>query len=148
MDEQKTVGARVCHDRDQDITQEIETPLMFNTVRYDTDNIYDKENDTRLTCKTSGIYLIMAQCIWVTETGGMFQLTIKLNGDKIIATGRDQGLQWYNPWTACSTLWKLEKGDYVEAIVFRWAEEGKDSSTAIKRAEHWDSPEFMMHLLR
>lgn len=159
-----TVGIRVYHDTDQAIPWETETTLKFNTVRWDTDNIHDPKHNTRLTCMTEGIYIIVAMCIWAKiQPLTMAQLTIKLNGGGIIATDRrnvnyslvDEKAMKYNPFNSCTTLWYLYEGDYVEAVAFHdnvfisgLDKSDKFNYPVVKRASHLDSPEFMMHLLR
>lgn len=143
-------GARVFHDCDQIVKNETEYVLNFNSVRYDTDNIHDPKENTRLTCRTAGIYLICCHIIWGRlPCEGFRQLAIKFNGVKNIAT--DRGVD-YGKWSAynnCTTLWKMEVGDCVEAVVFHSSFALSSMETSIKallvrRAQHLDSPEFMM----
>ena len=56
------------------------TALTFNTERWDTDNIHDTGSNTeRLTCKTAGRYLIIANIRFEPIALGRRMLSISLN---------------------------------------------------------------------
>lgn len=144
-------GAAVFHSIDQLIKNETPTILAFDNVRWDTDKIYNPENNTRLTCKTAGVYLICAHIIWDRlPCEGFRQLAIKLNGVNNITT--DRGID-YDKWAAfnsCTTIWQMEVGDWVEAVAFHSSVDNEDllptiKALAVKRAMHRDSPEFRIH---
>lgn len=143
---EKTVAIRVYRDVDFEVKDGIETELPFTHARF---GLFSPS--TKLVAPSKGIYLINAQCIWRSSNHGndtrcldvMWQLTIKINGKYCIATDR----QYYNSWPPfnhCGTIWQMEKGDYVEMVVFWYKPEGVQMTSWVRRAEHLDSPEFMM----
>jgi len=136
------IGARVYHSAYQTIPRYTITPLSFDSERWDTDNIHDTvTNNSRLTCRTPGYYLIVAQVVWDNVAVGRRILDIRLNGTTFIGrheTG-SQADSLSHPGLTATTVWKLEVGDYVEACVYH----GADTSVDIMAlADH--SPEFMM----
>lgn len=137
-----TQGARVYHDTAQSIPTGTATALAFNSTRWDTDDIHDPvTNNSRLTCKTAGKYLIAAAAAFVTEiTTGLRSIAIKLNGTTniiLVSWNRNQN----GPTRMdCATIWDMSVGDYVEVIVEQtW---GGDLNI---EANPNHSPEFMMH---
>ena len=135
-------GARVYHDTAQSISPNTPTALAFNSTRWDTDNIHDPvTNNSRLTCKTAGKYLIAATAGFDIEiTTGIRSIAIRLNGTTniiLVSWNRNQN----GPtWMDCATIWDMGVGDYVEVVV----EQGSSGSLNILAiASH--TPEFMTH---
>jgi hypothetical protein len=77
-----TEGARVYDASDQTIADSTVTTVNFDTEDYDTDTIHDNStNNTRLTCKTAGKYVIVASVYWnEPNTTGIRRVQIHLNG--------------------------------------------------------------------
>lgn len=74
-------GARVYHNANQNIAHDIETTLAFNREEYDSDAIHDTiVNNSRLTCKTAGKYLVAAAIRWQGNAIGYRLAGVKLNG--------------------------------------------------------------------
>ena len=81
-----TQGAKVYHDADQTISNNTWTNLSFNSEQYDTDTIHDNvTNNSRLTCKTAGKYLIIGRVWWEQNNTGHRLMLIRKNGGTIIA---------------------------------------------------------------
>jgi hypothetical protein len=110
-----TLGARVHHDADQTFTTATPASLSFNSERWDTDLIHSPStNNSRLTCRTAGRYLILGQIMW--EAGaGYRQLSIRLNGATQIAIDtRDATSASAGTAQIVSTVYDLAVDDYVE----------------------------------
>jgi len=111
-----TEGARVYHSADQVIVTGTYVALAFDSERYDTDNIHDiVTNNSRLTCKTAGKYLIVANLAWKEGIAADRRILIREGGDTYIAYFE---LEYggYVPMMNC-TIWDLAVGEYVECIV-------------------------------
>ena len=135
-----TEGARVYHDDDQDIDHNTWTTLAFNSERYDTDGIHDVAvNNSRLTCKTAGKYVISITMRWEAETGGTYRrCLIQLGGGNTISQITQAG----GPipvFQQTTTVWDFAVGDYVEVLV----KHDRGSAIHVERALD-DSPEFMI----
>lgn len=133
--------ARVYHNAAQSIGASAETTLAFNSERFDTDTIHDTAtNNSRLTCKTAGKYMITAHVEWASGTADTLRtVIIRLNGTTQI--GRVDML----PSVAAvvsqplTTMWDLAVNDYIEVRVFQSTAGSLNvNSTASS------SPEFMM----
>lgn len=134
-----TEGARVYHDADQSIPGVTPTTLAFNSERYDTDAIHDPAtNNSRLTCKTAGKYVISFSGKWGNFTADL------LNYFKIVLNGTTTIAQFYDRpgrtvMRTLSTTWDLAVDDYIELIVYQ-----VDSIAWDIQAFSSFTPEFMM----
>jgi hypothetical protein len=129
--------ARVFHNAAQATVSGVDTPLAFNSELFDTDTIHDPAtNNTRLTCKTAGVYQISGSAEWAANPTNGY-LKINLNGAMPIA--------WNHMVTgdyrrmAVSTLYQLAVNDYVELV----AAQSSGGAINVNSAAHY-SPEFMM----
>jgi len=114
--------------------------LSFDTVRFDTDGIYDSANPKRLTCKTAGKYLITGNVQWAANTAGHRVMRIYLNGTTSIADVReppnilDQAFG-----QLITTIYDLNVGDYIELQV----NQNTGADLDVVAVGNY-SPEFMM----
>lgn len=139
-------AVRVTHNTTQSISHATETTLAFNTERFDqvggaSSNQHDTvTNNSRLTCRFAGIYLIAANVNWPSGTNALRQCRIRLNGTTYIA---DDVRPAEPTFTACdhnmSTLYQLAVNDYVEVRV---AQNSGGALVITSQANF--SPEFMM----
>jgi hypothetical protein len=110
-------AVKVTHNVSQSIADATATPLAFNTERFDTNAIHDPvTNNSRLTCKTAGKYIITGQVAWSSNTGSTHQALIKLNNTTFLAYIESTPL--YSRMEV-STLYELAVNDYVELIVLQ-----------------------------
>lgn len=137
-------GARVYRNSNQAIPHGEPTALIFNKVRWDTDNYFSLHEPTRLTVSESGIYLIQAMVIWEDYEGGVRQLTLKVGNGNVIATDRTKDITGWSAFNTATTVWALEAGEYVEAYAFYWVPMVIQGELGVRRAAHWDSPEFLI----
>lgn len=135
--------ARVTHDANQLIAHNTLTALAFNTERFDTDVIHDNvTNNSRLTCKTAGKYLIIGQVRFDTNNAGLRYIDIKLNGTTIIAVSQWDTAQDGRTQAIVATIYDLAATNYVELEVFQTS----GGNLNVELAANW-SPEFMMVLV-
>ena len=133
-------GARVYHGVDQSISNITNTILSFDNERYDTDTIHDiVTNNSRLTCKTAGKYLIMSTVAFDTNATGRRKAWLLLNGVTVITMGTVLVLA-ATDWCVFSlgTIYDLAVNDYVEVLVYQ------DSGVALLVKLGAGSAEFMM----
>lgn len=134
-----TEGARVYNDAVITISNDTLTTLTFNSERYDTDNIHSTSSNTsRLTCRTAGIYSIMASISFAADVNGYRDLLILHNGSPNIAATSLTTASSSNK-ICISTIYKLSVNDYVECNVKQ--NSGGDLNVSSSNAF---SPEFMM----
>ena len=110
------------HDIDQTATTGGYTVLAFNQERYDTNNIHDKvTNNSRLTCKTAGVYIIWGGVDWENSALPSRILNIWLNGTTHLALTSEnaEGFEDRHIHQIVSTIYKLEAGDYVELRAYQ-----------------------------
>ncbi|MHB8085404.1 MAG: hypothetical protein ACYDHZ_06240 [Dehalococcoidia bacterium] len=135
-------SARVYHNADQTIANNTLAALAFNSERWDTDNIHDNvTNNSRLTCKTAGKYLIVGNANFAANATGRRGIMIRVNGTDYIAIQQFMAVSDSGASTGASIsiVYSLAVNDYVELVVKHLA--GADlvvTYTALY------SPEFMM----
>ena len=135
-----TEGARVYHNANQAIPNNTITPLAFNSERYDTDSIHDPAvNNSRLTCKTAGKYVISAHCYFAANAVGGRRLQIYWNGTLYIFVTRRAPDDGNYGFLAATTMTHLSVNDFVEAAVLQDSGAPLNVVSAISF-----SPEFMM----
>jgi len=135
-------GARVTHSVSQTIPNATFTTIAFDTERWDTDGIHDNVvNNSRLTCRTAGKYLIVANIrLDDAVNGTRFRVEIYLNGITTIASQDFAVGATQLCHLVVATIYDLAVNDYVET---RSYQNSGDSQTITKLAA--ESPEFMMH---
>lgn len=135
-------SCRVYHSVAQTIPTGVVTVLAFDSERWDTDSIHDNvTNNTRLTCKTAGLYLITAHVGFTANANGRRSIYLKKNNTTWIGI---VGLPSV-PDGVTSTLlevttqYQLDVDDFVE--VYCYQNSGGDLTVAVN-PEY--CPEFMM----
>jgi len=140
------IGARVYHDADQSTATGTQTALAFNSERWDTDGIHDTvTNNSRLTCKTAGKYVISLTVVFEASAAGNYRrLYFKVDNTTYIATATIFPVSGGSVETSPSlaAIYDLNVNQYVEAIVVQ------DSGGALDvDAVAQISPEFSMQLI-
>lgn len=132
-------SARVYNNANLSIPHSTETTLTFNSERWDTDGIHSTISNTgRLTCKTTGIYLIIAQVIWAANAAGYRELKLYHNANRIAYEKKALTSDNYC-FPFLTTLANLAVNDYVTATVYQTT--GGNLNALY---DPCDSPEFMM----
>jgi hypothetical protein len=136
-----TEGARVYHSVDQSIPNATVTVLAFDSERYDTDDIHDTvTNNSRLTCKTAGKYLIIGQVRFYANSTGWRWVDIYLNGTTYIAAFRLDANSASDHEMVIASIYDLAVNDYVELRVVQTS----GGSLSVLAPNNGISPEFMM----
>lgn len=134
------IGANVYHSADQTIANATYTYLAFDSERYDTDTIHDNTtNNSRLTCKTAGKYLIIGQVLFAFNATGSRIIGIVLNHLTTIGTFTIAPNATYTTRCLGATIYDLVVNDYVELIVFQTSGGNLDISAGALTA-----PQFKM----
>lgn len=102
------------------VTQNVHTAHTFDTEDFDTDTIGDLgTNNTRLTCKTAGRYVICGDVQFDSDnTGNRREIWVRKNGSIRIATQAIFAAQFLGPEMNIITVVELAVNDYVELMVF------------------------------
>lgn len=135
-------SVRVSHNTTQSVGGAgIHVALAFNTERFDTvgaagSTMHDTvTNNTRLTCRYAGKYLIIANALWASNpTTALIEL--RLNGSTVI--GQSYVAANYMNMQV-TTIYDLAVNDYVEVLVAQTSGSAVNISNS---SNH--SPEFMM----
>jgi hypothetical protein len=107
------IGAKVYNSTGIAIPNNAWTELTFDSEKYDTDNIHSiTTNTSRLTCQTSGKYLIVGNAQFDNDATGIRGYRILLNGTTILAEIQEDGMG-FNVATI-SIIHDLNVNDYVE----------------------------------
>jgi len=120
-----TEGARVYHSIDQTLSNNLGAQLAFDSEIYDTDNIHDNTtNNSRLTCKTAGKYIISASVVWEAFVGAanaVVQITIRLNGTTNISSIKTphSGAASVSIIQNVTTVFDLDVNDYIEVRAYQ-----------------------------
>jgi hypothetical protein len=75
----------VKHSSDQTIPHNTKITLAFDTEQWDTDTIHDPSNNSRLTCKTAGLYLIKGSIRYEQNSTGFRSLLLLKGGTEVDA---------------------------------------------------------------
>ena len=112
-------AARVYTTTSTSIPNTEDTAINFNSVVYDTDNIFDPITySKRLFCRTAGLYHIYGQVSWGTNATGDRILHLRLNGSTLITTVR-RAASGSNNWMIISTDYPMAVNDYFELVVYQ-----------------------------
>lgn len=96
----------------QSIESGVEAKIALNATSFDNDNIFDSVN-SRLVCKTAGIYLINANISMSIITNGNISLRIKVN-NTIVFTANPLPQATGYPKLSGTVIRKLNVNDYIE----------------------------------
>ena len=118
------IGVRVYSDANMSIADNTWTSVTFNQERWDTDTIHDNStNNTRLTCKTAGLYIIVGNLLFDTSANGYRGMAFLLNGityiGRVSANPRNGGTGQYHCFFSANTIYQLAVNDYVELQAYQ-----------------------------
>lgn len=135
-DAHRMPAARVYHNANQSISNNTLTVLAFNSERFDTDTIHDTVTDnSRLTCKTAGKYLIAGSISW-SGAPGINDFRLRVNGSTTIAIASADDSSAHG---SIASIYDLAVNDYVELLVIQIS---GGSLNIVASGNH--SPEFSM----
>lgn len=119
--EQSTLlGAHAYHSANQSLTNNTLTALALNSERWDTDVIHDNTtNNSRLTCKTAGKYLIEGEVEYASHATGRRIAAIRLGGATYLAATQTSANATDVTALCCNVVYELAVNEYVELIGFQ-----------------------------
>jgi len=112
-----TEGAKVYNNAAQALGTGTDATINFNTELWDTDSIHDNvTNNSRLTCKTAGKYLIVASLAYVYDNIGLRVIQIRKNNITNIASYHIPTITVLNWQTTLylAVIADMSVNDYVE----------------------------------
>lgn len=115
-------SCRVYHSVSQTLTTGVLLFSAFDTEIWDSDAIHNTvTNNSRLTCKTAGKYVIGGGGQFFPNATGRRHAQIRLNGSTVIATQHLQAVTDANAPTSLSvnTIYELAVNDYAELGFFQ-----------------------------
>lgn len=112
------IACRVTHDAAQTIANSTQTALAFNTETFDTDTMHDNStNNSRITFKTAGKYLINANWTWGASASGFRRGRIRVGGSLVIGMVQTVTPAAGNPRMTLSCIYSFSADDYIELVV-------------------------------
>lgn len=118
----RSVGCKVYQSASQSIPNNTSTYLQFNSEYWDTESIHNNvTNNTRLTCRTAGKYLVVGQCVFEANAAGVRQVVVQQNRGDIPAGNSILPSAGGGTPTivVVSTIFNLAIGDYVEMLTYQ-----------------------------
>jgi len=113
------VGAHITRGSDQSIASGSSTAISFSAARFDPLGMFAAALPTRLTCRVSGVYLLVGQVSFNQNATGRRVAILRKNGSLQIA-GQTVGGYSDAPSHACATtLAALDEGDYLELLAYQ-----------------------------
>lgn len=113
------ISAKVYKSANQAITTATETILTFDSEEFDTDTIHDNvTNNSRLTCKTAGKYIVILQVRFADNATGYRFATITKNGS-YAAAQMQQPISGNGTNIVVTSLVSLAVNDYVEGTCYQ-----------------------------
>lgn len=94
--------------------------LPFDTEQLDNAKLHRVSQPTRLIAPRAGLYAISATVVWSDSRPGaqLHDLTLRVNGTTQIAISDDDDSATCCPGQTLSTIYKLNKGDFVELWIY------------------------------
>lgn len=103
----------------QSITDSAHNVLTWDAESFDTDAMHDNStNNSRITVKTAGYYLVVANIQWQLNATGVRIVQLKQNGgliDPFVVPANPS----YTSWCTVVTLLSLSVDDYIEVSVWQ-----------------------------
>jgi hypothetical protein len=119
VEKQDTI-CRVTRSTAQSIPNSAHTEISFDTVEFDSDNIYDNANPTKLVVPSDGIYQVMSYVVFaISSSAGVRFSGIRVNGSTFIAGQTSEANAVNGVGLNCGTICKFKKGDYIELDAFQ-----------------------------
>ncbi len=114
------IGCRVIKSAAQTIPNTAWTPIQFDAEYFDTDVMHDNvTNNTRITIKTAGYYMVGGSVEWVSNVVGARLMQIWKNGSTVLTSAVHNSDQYGNAPGALSTVHYMAVNDYLELVVYQ-----------------------------
>lgn len=111
-------SVRVKNSSSQTVLNASDKALTFDTEEFDLQDMHNNTvNSSRLTAKATGLYLIIGNAIYESNTSGVRTWRLKVNNTQFIAGSVLPASTTSNATEITITsIYRLEQGDYVELI--------------------------------
>ncbi|HUW95107.1 MAG TPA: hypothetical protein VMW58_04925 [Anaerolineae bacterium] len=119
--------------------------VQFDGEHWDTDSIHNNAvNNTRLTCKTAGIYLMIGHGQFTASAGGVaramgVRITYAVGGTNFLTIQNGIVSAAMIARMVTDTLWSMAVNDYIELLVYQ----DTGGNLNLEAQSHY-SPRFMM----
>ena len=114
------IGALVYKSAYQSISNDSLTTITFDLETYDTDTIHDNStNNSRLTCKTAGKYIIFGRIIYAANATGVRGLKLLHNGNAMFDYINSPGSGNLSGGVSVTEVKLLAVDDYVELQAYQ-----------------------------
>ncbi len=115
-----TIGCRLIRGTAQTIANATWTAIQFDAEYFDTDTMHDNvTNNTRITIRTAGYYMIGGCVEWVSNTTGMRLMQIWKNNAVVLTSAVHNSDQYGAAPGTLSTVHYLAVNDYIELLVYQ-----------------------------
>ncbi len=116
-----TIGARVYNSTGTTSANGAEAAIVWDSKNYDTNAMFSIANPTRLTCNTSGIYVIQGEAdLAASALGTQRQLRVRLNGSTFIAQESQLSISaTTTSKLGINTVYNLNNTDYIELMALQ-----------------------------
>lgn len=129
---------RVYNSADLTIPNNADTPLTFDSERFDTDTMHSTSaNTNRITATTAGKYLIGLSIVWANNSTGIRNVSMAVNGTTAILSETVVSLSGFSTPINVQTFYDLAAGDYVAVTGYQ----NSGGNLAISKAQSF-SAEF------
>jgi hypothetical protein len=109
----------VYHSTDQAVPSGSDTPLDFDTERWDTDGIHTGGSPSQLVLSTDGVWEVHACIEFAAASGGHRRLQIELDGLPIVRTKDIATSGTETQPLSVSTIVKVTAGQVLECVVYQ-----------------------------
>ena len=134
------VRARVYNSGNITLSTASWTAVTFDSERWDTDSIHDvSANTDRLTCRTTGLYIIAGHVRFETDGTGNRGLYIAYNGATLIGMVRKDADSATPTVLTIATQYYMSVGDYLKLAAYQ----SSGGDLDVEAVANY-SPEFMM----
>ncbi len=114
------IGCRVIKSAAQTIPNTTWTPIQFDAEYFDTDAMHDPvTNNTRITIKTAGYYMLGGCVEWASNTVGMRIMAVRKNNAQHLVDAVHNSDQYGAAPGSLSTVAYLAANDYIELLVYQ-----------------------------
>ena len=115
-----TPAARVTRSAVQSIPNVVETQVIFDVEQFDNDNIHDLvTNPSRLTCRTPGRYLVMANIGVQSNATGTRQMAIRVNDGAQTSVVNQVGSAADQAYMMGAAVLDLNAGDWLTVTIYQ-----------------------------
>lgn len=113
-------AARVYNSANISLTNTVETLITFDTETQDTNGLHSTVTNTgRLTCQTTGTYLVTANVRFASNAGGFRYAYVRLNGTTLLCVNISPAVNGGQTQLSLSTQYPLSATDYIELFAYQ-----------------------------